>query len=352
MYQSRSLNSIAASVRPGSRATVTHSIPGSILKPPKWWQRRPILKTAFLTDLQKGSYSASIYALIQSMFQILICLFDLYCLFEARPGSRHFRSFGFSFVFVYAGNPHVRRSLIASAFLLLASVTYLLVASFILMSALKKEQEIKFKHWLRAMAIFIVLRTISLFYQSLVNDLYFGYHQAMLVIWLLLTSCNVFAFLIVYSNYQELSNITKLEDMAKLKMSTLSSLNASRSLSRASLDSYAKGGYGTVNIQPSPNVSVHMGPGSRGGSTTGSISSFNMGGYGTVGQPIGLHTAGRTGATGTTAASSSSHPPSTASSVPLSTFGLNFNPNGVFTIEQLTGSTTSLSRHTPTRSDV
>lgn len=330
-----------------SRATVSHSVPGSVLRPPKWWQRRPILKTAFLTDLQKGSYSASIYALGQSIFQILICLFDLYCLIEARPGSHHFRSFGFSFVFVYAGNPHVRRSLIASSVLLSVSATYLLVASVILMAALRKEHEVKFKHWLRAMASFIIMRTISLFYQSIVNDLYFAYHQAMLVIWLLLTVVNVFAFLVVYSNYQELSNITKLEDMAKLKMSTLSSLNASRSLSRASLDSY-KGGYGTVNIQPSPNVSVHGhggGGGSRGGSTTGSISSFNMG-YGTVGGHPGM-TTGPAGAR-----IQSSHPPSTASSVPLSHFGLNFNPNGVFTIEQLTGSTTSLSRNTPTQASV
>lgn len=288
----------------GSRVTISHSIPesirtrtvpGSIARPPKWWQRKPILKTALLTDLQKGSYSASIFALVQSLIQIMISLFDLYCLLEARPGSRHFRSFGFSFVFVYAGNQHVRRSLIASAALLLVSASYLLVASFILMSALKKEHEIKFKHWLRAMAIFIVVRTLALFFQSLVNDLYFGYHQAMLILWLLLTSCNVFAFLIVYSNYQELTNITRLEDMAKLKMSTLSSLNTSRSLSRASLDSYATGGYGTVNPRPSANVSVHMAPSTRPGSTIGSIS----------------------------------------------------NLSHVFTIEQLTRSTNSLSRDTP-----
>lgn len=343
MYASRSMTSIA-SARSG-RATVTHSVPGSVMRPPRWWQRRPILKSAFLTDLQKGSYSASIFALSQSVFQILICLFDLYCLIEARPGSRHFRSFGFSFVFVYAGNQYVRWSLILSALLLAISATYLLVSSVILMSALRKEHEIRFKHWLRAMGTFIVLRALSLVYQSTVNDLYFTYHQFMLVIWLLLTAVNVFAFLVVYSNFQELSNITKLEDMAKLKMSTLSSLNASRSLSRASLDSYAKAGvgYGTVNIQPSPNVSVHhAGLGSRPGSTNGSISSFNMG-YGTVGQPLSGPNRNQT-----------SHPPSTASSVPLSHFGLNFNPAGVFTIEQLTGSTSSLSQrnHTPTHADV
>jgi len=325
-YASRSIASIPSIASQRSRVTVTHSIPGSTYKPPRWWQRRPILKSAFLTDLQKGSYAASIYTICQSILQLVLALFDLYCLLEARPGSRHHRTLGFSFVFVYAGNAHVRRSLIACSVILFLSALYLLVSSVILMSALKKEQEVRFTHWLRAMAVFIVIRTITLFFQSLVNDLYFGYHQAMLVVWLILTACNVFAFLVVVSNYQELSNITKLEDMAKLKMSTLSSLNASRSLSRNSLDSY-KGGYGTVNIQPSG--------GSRGGSTTGSISSFNMG-YGSVGQVV-------------TNRVSSSHPPSTASSVPLSHFGLNFNPNGVFTIEQLTGSTTSLSRQTPTR---
>lgn len=321
------MTSIASARSNRSRVTVTHSLPGSTLQPPRWWQRRPILKSAFLTDLQKGSYFAAIFTLVQSIFQVTIAIFDLYCLIEARPGSRHFRSFGFSFVFVYAGNQHIRRALIASAFILLISAIYLLVSSLILMAALKKELEVKFKHWIAAMGVFIVVRTVTLFFQSIVNDLYFGYHQAMLIIWLLLLAADVFAFLIVVSNYQELSNITKLEDMAKLKMSTLSSLNT-RSLSHHSLDSY-KGGYGTVNMGPS---------GSRPGSTTASLASFNMG-YGSVGQIV-------------TNRVTSSHPPSTTSSVPLSHFGLNFNPNGVFTIEQLTGSTNSLNARgqTPTQS--
>jgi hypothetical protein len=243
-----------------SRATIAHSLPGSVAVPKKWWQKRPIIKSAFITDLQKGSYSASIFALIQGILQMTIALFDLYCLIEARPGSRHHRSFGFSFVFVYAGNRIIRYLLITSSILLFFSASYLLYTSVILMMALRKEKESKFKPWLTAMAVFIGIRTITLFFQSIVNDLYFGYHQFMLVFWLLMTSMNVFAFLIVTSNYQELSNITKLEDMAKLKMSTLSSLNASRSLSRNSLDSYRGVGYGTVNMGPT---------GSRPGSTTG-----------------------------------------------------------------------------------
>lgn len=201
--------------------------------------------------------------------------------------------------------------------MLFLSALYLLTASLVLMAALKKEHEVKFKHWLRAMGAFIVVRTLTLVFSSVANDLYFGYHQAMLIIWLLLTIGNVFAFLIVVSNFQELSNITRLEDMAKLKMSTISSLNASRSLSRNSLDSYkVYGTLGGVNSQPSPNVSVHGGPSaSRPGSTTGSIASFNMNGP----QP-----SPRVGQ-------------NPSASVPLSSFGLNFNPNGIFTTQQVLG---------------
>lgn len=61
LYGSRSMTSIASA---RSRATVTHSLPGSRKYQPRWWQRRPILHTAFLTDLQKGSYFAAIFTLV------------------------------------------------------------------------------------------------------------------------------------------------------------------------------------------------------------------------------------------------------------------------------------------------
>ena len=96
----------------------------------------------------------------------------------------------------------------------------------------------------------------------------------MLVIWLLLTTVNVFAWLVVFSNYQELSDLTRLEDLAKLKMSTLSSLDASRSLSHHSLDSGAyKYGGGSVSSQPSPQI-YHHGHTPRG--STSSAASYSM----------------------------------------------------------------------------
>ena len=123
------------------------------------------------------------------------------------------------------------------------------------MAALKKEKESKFLNWLYIMAIYICVRFITLIFQSLVNDLYFTYHQSMLVIFFCLIAIDTFLYLVVISNYQELSDMTRLEDMAKLKMSTLSSLNASRSLSHHSLDSYR----GHINSHPSPIITNHHG---------------------------------------------------------------------------------------------
>lgn len=53
--------------------------------------------------------------------------------------------------------------------LLLFSAIYLLVSSVILMMALRKEHELKFRHWLRALAIFVLLRFLTIIYQSIVN---------------------------------------------------------------------------------------------------------------------------------------------------------------------------------------
>lgn len=94
----------------------------------KWYQRRPILANAYFIDLQKGSYLAAVYTVVsfemillsfklntnpsnsssqlQAILQLSLAIFDIYCLVEAAPGSKHFRSFGISFLFVYSGNQY------------------------------------------------------------------------------------------------------------------------------------------------------------------------------------------------------------------------------------------------------
>lgn len=56
-----------------------------------------------------------------------------------------------------------------SALILIFCSFYLLFSAVMLMTALRKEHELKFRHWLRAMAIFIVLRFITLAFQSTAN---------------------------------------------------------------------------------------------------------------------------------------------------------------------------------------
>lgn len=248
----RSIGSLASTMTTRSRKSVAASQKLKL----KWWQRRPIIKTAYFLDLQKGSYAAAIFTLVQSILLLFLSIFDLYCLLEARPGSRHFRSFGFSFLFVYSGNRYVRLTLILVSALLAISAIVLLTTSIVIIPALKKEYEAKFKPWLLTMTTFIVLRTITIIFQSVANDLYFTYHQAMLLLWALLIPLDVFALLIIYSNYQELSDITKIEDIANLKMSTLSSLQGSRTfshMSHQSLDSAFRHYGATVNSNPSPS---------------------------------------------------------------------------------------------------
>lgn len=248
----RSVGSLASTLTTRSRKSVAASQKLHV----KWWQRRPIIKTAYLLDLQKGSYAAAIFTLVQSVLLLCLSIFDLYCLIVAKPGSRHFRSFGFSFLFVYSGNRIVRHALILTSILLILSAIALAVTSIIIIPALKKEFELKFRPWLVTMAGFVCLRTFAILFQSIANDLYFTYHQAMLLLWTILIPINVFALLVVYSNYQELSDITKIEDMAKLKMSTLSSLQGSRTLSHLShqsLDSYRHYGATGINSNPSPS---------------------------------------------------------------------------------------------------
>ena len=248
----RSVGSLASTMTSRSKRSIAASHKLKL----RWWQRRPILKTAYLLDLQKGSYAAAIFTLIESILLLFLSIFDLYCLIEARPGSRHFRSFGFSFLFVYSGNRYVRYALILTSSLLILSATALFTSSCIIIPALKKEYELKFRPWLIIMAIFVGFRTFAILFQSIANDLYFTYHQATLLLWLILIPLNVFALLVVYSNYQELSDITKIEDMAKLKISTLSSLQGSRTfshLSNQSLDSAYRHYGATVNSNPSPS---------------------------------------------------------------------------------------------------
>ena len=63
-------------------------------------------------------------------------------------------------------------------------------------------------------------------FELIVNDLYYLYHQLNFVLWTLFSTINLFAYLVVLSNYQELKDLSKLQDLAKEKAA---SMNVSKS---------------------------------------------------------------------------------------------------------------------------
>jgi len=73
--------------------------------------------------------------------------------------------------------------------------------------------------WLYCFAVFTLFRLFAFVFGSIVNDMIFGYNIAMCVLWIIYTVASVYGWLLVYSLYLELSDLTKLEDLAHLRVS-------------------------------------------------------------------------------------------------------------------------------------
>jgi len=196
----------------------------------KWYQK-PIMKSAIYTDLQKGAWHIAFYTLFLSIWTILTSAFDVYCLHEAKPGSSHTGFYIFSFDFVYVGNPHIWDLLVMSSVFSLLGGFVLFCTNILLLDGLRKEQETAFKAWLYTMGIFTCWKWVAWGFGFIVNDMIFIYNIIMTFAWFFFNILNVLSFLCVYSLYLELNDLTKLQDMARLKMDTMSSMAPSRAAS-------------------------------------------------------------------------------------------------------------------------
>lgn len=207
-----------------STRTLGHSRGQKTLKSQKskWWEK-PLVTTAFYTDLTKGAWHATFYTLFLSFWTGMWSIFDIYCLVEASPGSNHTGYYIFSFDFVYVGNHHVRNLLMMSSLFSLVLAVFIFITSCILLDALRLEKETGFKGWLYTMGVFTPWKIVAWIYHSIVNDIIFGYHIFQFFNWLILNIIDVGAWVVIYSLFLELNSISKLEDMAKIKMVTLSS---------------------------------------------------------------------------------------------------------------------------------
>merc|ERR1719445_987686 len=187
------------------------------------WYQRPFVKNAFYTDLTTGAWHVTFYTLFLSIWAGFQGIFEMYILEEAKPGTSHTGYYLFSFDFVYVGNHHVRNLLFMSALFTLVGAVAVFISSCVTLDALRLEKETGFKSWLISMGIFTPWRVIAWVYAFIVNDMIFAYHIIMFFVWLFFNIVNIMAWMVMYSLYLELTGISKLEDMAKLKIDTMSS---------------------------------------------------------------------------------------------------------------------------------
>ena len=96
------------------------------------------------------------------------------------------------------------------------------VTSSIMLNALRMEKETGFQSWLMTMGGFTCWKIIHLGYGTIVNDMFFSYHIFTFFTWTIFNIISIGSLVVIYSLYLELTSISKLEDIAKFKMDTMS----------------------------------------------------------------------------------------------------------------------------------
>ncbi|KAK6633888.1 hypothetical protein RUM44_004495 [Polyplax serrata] len=191
------------------------------------WYKKPIIQKSFLFDIQKTAIYFGLYTIGLSIFTLVTAIFDLYCYSMAVPGSIHYGYYLFSFDFVYVGSKHVRNALIVFALFSIVASVAVFITAIILIVGLRKEYERKMIPFLYVFAFFTLFRIFAFIFFSIVNDLIFTYNILMCLCWIVCSAINLYGWILIYSLYLELEDLTKLEDLAHLRMGTMTSLNAS-----------------------------------------------------------------------------------------------------------------------------
>lgn len=107
-----------------------------------------------------------------------------------------------------------------SLFSLLASVA-VLVTAVILIMGLRKELESRMVPWLYVFGVFTLFRIFAMIFFAIVNDRIFAYNSMIVFLWTIFSAASVYGWVLVYSLYRELRDLTKLEDLAHLRVSIL-----------------------------------------------------------------------------------------------------------------------------------
>lgn len=110
--------------------------------------------------------------------------------------------------------------IVFALFSLLASVA-VLATSILLVMALRKEFESRMVPWLYVFGVFGLFRIFAFIFFAIVNDRIFAYNTLIVLFWTIFSGLNVYGWLLVYSLYRELNDLTKLEDLAHLRVSLI-----------------------------------------------------------------------------------------------------------------------------------
>lgn len=84
-----------------------------------------------------------------------------------------------------------------------------------------QEHEKRIVPWLFSFAAFTLFRLIAWLFSSIANDPIFGYNFTMILLGAVFSVINVYGWILVYSLYLELFDLTKLEDLAHLRVCDL-----------------------------------------------------------------------------------------------------------------------------------
>lgn len=72
--------------------------------------------------------------------------------------------------------------------------------------------------WLWTFAVFTIFRLLAFLFFAIVNDLIFAYNILMVLVWSVICVGSVYGWILIYSLYLELADLTKLEDLAHLRV--------------------------------------------------------------------------------------------------------------------------------------
>nr|XP_022907203.1 uncharacterized protein LOC111418773 [Onthophagus taurus]XP_022907205.1 uncharacterized protein LOC111418775 isoform X2 [Onthophagus taurus]XP_022911176.1 uncharacterized protein LOC111422205 [Onthophagus taurus] len=182
------------------------------------WYHKPIIEKSIFLDVQRSCMVTAVFSLLLSIFTIVTGIFDIYCYAMAAPGSTHYGYYLISYEFVYVGNRHVRNALNMFAVFSVLFGIAVFITSIMLIVALRQEYEKRMVPWLVAFLSFTILRFLAFLFFAFVNDLIFAYNIFMVILWITFFLLSVYGWLLVYSFYIELSDISKLEDLANLRL--------------------------------------------------------------------------------------------------------------------------------------